>query len=284
MNANERRQALRSRLASDPALLIPGAYDAISAKLVAEAGFEAVYVGSYSVAASMFGLADVGVVTRNEMVSAARAVASAVDIPVIADAEDGWAYAANAWRTVQEFEDAGAAAIHIEDHSFGKHAPVTPRLHAPEETAARIAAAVAARRDRDFMIIGRTDAPWATGDDEDVVRRLTAYKEAGADVLMPAGVSPEMLARIRDRLPGPVLVTDNPGVSFAQEEQSGANAVLYYGFTLYAAYSGVKSALARLKETGDADSVAGVRDSISGLEGLLGYEAFAARHRQFAGE
>ncbi len=281
MTPNERRRALKARLSAGSTMIIPGAYDAVSAMLIEKAGFEAVYVGSYSTAASGVGSADVGIVSRDEMVRSAQTVVNAVSVPVLADAEDGWADAANIWRTVRMFEDAGVAGIHIEDHAFGKHAAVTPRLDPVEEAAGRIAAAVAARRDPDFLIIGRTDAAWANQDEEDIVRRLVAYRAAGADVLMPAGIMPDMLARIRARTDGPVVVTDTIGTSLSDEQKAGANAVLYYGFTLYAAYSGVKTALASLRETQSAEGIMGIRDAIGDFEGLLDYEGFTDRHKRF---
>jgi 2-methylisocitrate lyase-like PEP mutase family enzyme len=281
MNVRERRLALKARIGNGDTLLVPGAYDALSARLVESSGFEAVYVGSYSTAASMLGLADVGVVTMTEMVAASKAVVNAVSIPVLADAEDGWNHAANIWRTVREFEDAGVSAIHLEDHVFGKHAPVTPVLAPIEEAAGRIRAAVEARQDPAFMIIARTDAPWATKDAEEVIYRLGVLAEAGADILMPAGISPDMLRSIRDRIPGKVLVTDTVGSTLADEQAAGADAVLYYGFTLYAAYSGVKSGLAQLKSTSSAEGIDGIRDSIADLEAGMGYEEFAERNSRF---
>ena len=281
MSPNERRRALKTRLVAGPTMMIPGAYDAISAMLVEQSGFEAVYVGSYSTAASGLGTADVGIVSREEMVRSAQAVVNAVKLPVLADAEDGWTDAANIWRTVRMFEDAGIAGIHIEDHAFGKHAAVTPRLDPAEEAAGRIAAAVAARQDPDFLIIGRTDAAWANGDEEDIVRRLSAYRAAGADVLMPAGITPDMLERIRHRIEGPVLITDTVGSTLEDEKRGGADAVLYYGFTLYAAYSGVRNALAILRDKQSAEGIAGIRDSIAEVEALLDYDGFLERHEQF---
>lgn len=281
MTPNQRRRAFKARLTAGPTMLVPGAYDAISAMLVEQSGYEAVYIGSYSTAASGFGSADVGIVSRDEMVHSAQAVVSAVNLPVLADAEDGWADAANIWRTVRMFEDAGVSGIHIEDHAFGKHAAVAPRLDPVEEAAGRIAAAVAARRDPDFLIIGRTDAAWANKDDEDIVHRLSAYRDAGADILMPAGIMPDTLQRIRSRVDGPVLVTDTIGSSLEDETRGGADAVLYYGFTLYAAYSGVKSALKSLRETQSAEHLPGIRDIIPEFESLLDYEGFLERNRLF---
>jgi len=281
MTPNERRRALKARLSAGSTMLIPGAYDALSAMLIEKAGFEAVYVGSYSTAASGVGSADVGIVGREEMVRSAQTVVNAVSVPVLADAEDGWADAANIWRTVRMFEDAGVAGIHIEDHAFGKHAAVTPRLDPVEEAAGRIAAAVAARRDPDFLIIGRTDAAWANHDEEDIVRRLTAYRAAGADVLMPAGIMPDILGRMRARIHGPVLVTDTVGTTFADERRGGADAVLYYGFTLYAAYSGVKAALEQLRKNESAERIEGIRDAIPEFESLFDYEGFVARHKRY---
>src|ERR1051325_167952 len=119
-----RRQKLKQLLAAGKTLAALGATDALSAKVIESHGFECVYIGSYATAASRFGLADTGLLTLNEMAEQARTVVDAVRVPVIADAEGGFNDAANLWRTVQAFERAGVAAIHIEDHAFGKHAEV----------------------------------------------------------------------------------------------------------------------------------------------------------------
>jgi|SRR5262245_54444224 len=174
-----RRARLRQLVASGATTVAPGATDALSARLIEAHGFECVYIGSYATAASRFGLPDTGLLSLSDMVEQVRTIANAVRAPVIADAEGGLNDAPNIWRTVQAFEQAGASAIHIEDHAFGKHADVPQRLRPLEEAVARIHAAVEAREDPDFMVVARSDAVWVSGDFEDAVRRLAGYAEAG---------------------------------------------------------------------------------------------------------
>jgi len=201
---------------------------------------------------------------------------------VLADGEGAWGDAANVWRSVQAFEQAGVCGIHIEDHLFGKHTVLPPALLDTERMVGKVRAAVEAREDPNFLIIARTDLPWATGDMDETVRRLNAYHRAGADLVMPAGIQASDLAAIRSRIEGKVLVTDKPGTSVADEEAAGASVVLYYGFTLYAAYGAVRSALDRFSRTRDADAVKGTRELAPELESFLDYEGYADRVRRYA--
>lgn len=262
-------------------IVIPGAHDPVSAMLVQRAGFPAVYVGSYALSATLLGRPDTGLVTMTEAAAATRAIADAVDLPVLADAENGWTNAANLWRAVRCFEDAGAAGFHIEDHEFGKHTSAPPVLASVEQTAGKIRAALEARTDPNFLIIARTDLPWATGDLDEAVRRLNAYADAGADLLMPAGLDPEKLRAIRHRIRGKVLMTDTPGRSKADEQAAGADLVIYYGFTLLAAYGGVRDALAEFARGASADEVANVRQNAAEFEAFLDYSAFVGRAERF---
>src|SRR5947199_1932083 len=176
---------LRELLAGPELLVAPGAYDALSARLIAQAGFSAVYMTGFGTAASVLGQPDVGLLTMSEMVSRAAALATVVgDRPLIADADTGYGNPINVRRTVRENERAGVAAIHIEDqvwpkkcgHMEGKQ--VIPVV----EMVQKIRAAVDARQYPDFVIIARTDANAVNGL-EDALRRGRAYREAGADVI-----------------------------------------------------------------------------------------------------
>lgn len=270
----KRRLQLRSLLSDDRTVLIPGCYDALSAKLVEAAGFPVAYIGSYATTASRLGLPDSGLADMSEMVAHAASVASAVGIPVLADAENGFNNAANIWRTVQAFERAGVAGVHIEDHEFGKHAKVQPVLLPLDMMVQKIRAAVDAREDNNFLIIARTDAFWAWKDADEVVRRMNAFIDAGADMVFPAGMPVDQLQAVRGRIKGRVVMTNRPGASLRDEGEAGASAVLYYGFTLHAAYQGVKTALLRLKESGDANSVADMLANVDEFERFIGYPAF----------
>jgi methylisocitrate lyase len=279
--AAERRVALKTMIAAGRTLALPGVHDCVSAKLAEQAGFPALYVGSYATAASGFGLADVGAVTMDEMAAYAKRIADAVNVPVLADGENGWNNAANIWRTVQAFEQAGVCGIHIEDHEFGKHAPVKQVLAAPEQMVQKIRAALDAREDKNFLIIARTDAAWVSDNIEDAIARMNLFTEAGADLVMAPGLDPRRLATVRQRIRGKIVLVDTPGCSIADEEKAGADVVLYYGFTLYAAYDSVKRALANFARTRNADAVPGVHDQIGEFENFIGYPEFTERARRY---
>ncbi len=175
---------LRQLLARSRLLLAPGAYDPLSARIVEEAGFEAVYLTGSGVSVGHLGLPDIGLATMTEMVEQVRRIAAAVQIPLIADADTGYGNALNVRRTVREYEAAGAAALHLEDQEFPKRCGhLEGKRVIPAETmVARIRAACEARRDPDLVIIARTDARAMLGLSE-AIRRAAVYGAAGADVL-----------------------------------------------------------------------------------------------------
>lgn len=280
--ANTIRQNFRDMIArSDKTIIVPGVHDPISAKLAEHTGFPAVYAGSYSFSATLLGQPDTGLVTMTEAAAATKAIADAVGIPVITDAENGWTNAANLWRAVRLFEDAGAAGFHIEDHQFGKHTSARPHLASTDEMIGKIRAALEARSDPNFLIIARTDVPWASGDMAETVTRLNAFTDAGADIAMPAGISPDKLTTIRSEIRGRVLITDTPGFPAKHEQDAGADLVIYYGFTLLAAYGAVRDALAAFKKSQDADSVPNTRQNAEEFEKFLDYSGYVARAQMY---
>src|SRR5260370_42481131 len=176
---------LRELLDSPDLLVAPGAYDALSARLIAQGGFRAVYMTGFGTAASVLGQPDVGLLTMSEMVSRAAALAAVVgDLPLIADADTGYGNPIDVGRTIREYERAGVAAVHIEDqvwpkkcgHMEGKQ--VIPL----NEMVQKIHAAVDARQDPDFVIIARTDANAVYGL-EDAIQRGRAYRDPEPDVI-----------------------------------------------------------------------------------------------------
>jgi carboxyvinyl-carboxyphosphonate phosphorylmutase len=177
-------RGLRELLTTGELIVAPGAYDCLSARLIEAAGFRAVYMTGFGTAASYLGRPDVGLLGMTEMVDQARRIVQAVDVPVIADADTGYGNAINVIRTVQAYENAGVAALHIEDqlapkkcgHMEGK------QLIPAAEMVEKIRAAVAARSSPDFVIIARTDARAVEGLDA-AIDRARRYREAGADLL-----------------------------------------------------------------------------------------------------
>jgi 2,3-dimethylmalate lyase len=249
---------LRERFEAGEMVLAPGCYDALGARLVEEAGFSAAYMTGFGSAASRLGRPDVGLMTLPEMVDNARRIAQAVDIPVIADADTGYGNPINVIRTVHEYEAAGVSAIHLEDqvmpkkcgHMEGKQ--VVPA----GEMAAKVAAAVAARRSPEFLIIARTDARAVEGL-EAALERARIYREAGADVLFveapQSGAEIEAVARAFPDVPLLFNYAEGgktPAVTHALLRELGFKLVIFPLTILLAATEAIRSALARVKADG----------------------------------
>ena len=239
-------------------VLAPGCYDALSARLVEEAGFPAVYMTGFGSSAGHLGRPDVGLMTMAEMVDNARRIAGAVEVPVIADADTGYGNPINVIRTVQEYERAGVAAIHIEDqvapkkcgHMEGKQViPV-------EEMAAKVRAAADSRSSSDFLVIARTDARAVEGLDA-AIERARRYREAGADILFVE--APQSVAEIRTvaaAFPDVPLLFNyaeggkTPAVEHSLLAELGFAIIIFPISTLLAATRAMRSVLARIREDG----------------------------------
>src|SRR6266542_498198 len=171
-------------LEKERTLIFPGVYDALSAKLVEQAGFPLTFISGYSVAATQLGLPDFGYLTQTEMIATAKRVCDAVNIPVIIDADTGYGNALNVIRTVNDLIAAGAAGMFLEDQVWPKRCGHMKgkRVVPVSEHVQRIRAAVDARKGRDFFIVARTDARQVHGL-ADAIERCRRYKDAGADAL-----------------------------------------------------------------------------------------------------
>jgi 2-methylisocitrate lyase-like PEP mutase family enzyme len=202
---------LRALIARGPTLYVPGCYNAMSARVLESAGFGAIYMTGYGTSLSLTGLPDVGLATMSEMVANARYIASAVRIPLIADADTGFGNAINVIRTVREYIGAGVAGLHLEDQVSPKRCGhVAGRLVVPvEEAVGKIRAAADARDelDPDFVLIARTDARGASGGSlDEALRRANAFLEAGADLAFIEGpTSVDEVRRICKEVKGPVF-------------------------------------------------------------------------------
>lgn len=256
------RQTLRKRLSEGPMIIAPGIYDAYGARFVEQAGFDAVYMTGNGVSASLLGRPDVGLVDLTLFASHAHRAAACVDIPLICDADTGYGNAVNVRQTVQEFEAAGVAAIHIEDQVSPKrcgHLPGSRPVIEIKEHVGKIEAALAARRDPDFVIIARTDAAAGHGLDE-AIRRGKAYRAAGADVIfVELKGSPNIvdeLKRVTREIDAPCLVNveeaGNVGnLTAAELGALGFRLAIYPGLARYAAGYGIREALEVLKRDGN---------------------------------
>ncbi len=252
------RRTLRELLAEGEMVLAPGCYDALGARLVEEAGFPAVYMTGFGTAASRLGRPDVGLLTLTEMADNARRIVQAVELPVIADADTGYGNAINVIRTVQEYEAAGVAAIQLEDqvmpkkcgHMEGKH------LVPAGEMAAKVAAAVAARRSGEMLIVARTDARAVQGLQE-AIRRARLYREAGADMLfIEAPQSTGEIEEISGAFADVPLMFNyaeggkSPPVTHEFLRRLGFRLVIFPISTLLVATAAMRSVLAQIKAAG----------------------------------
>jgi len=256
-------QSLRGLIDSGRIVRAPGAYDSLSARLTEQAGFEAIYMTGFGATASRLGQPDIGLLTQTEMTTHARDMTRAVRVPVIADADTGYGGPSNIERTVQEYIQAGVAAIHLEDQVAPKRCGQMAgiRLIDAQENARRLRCALHARGDHPMLVIGRTDALPAVGIDE-AIDRAKRYQDAGVDLAFVDGIKKiaevEAVAR---RLPGPKIVSivdGNETVALrAQDLQDmGFSVVLYAVTALFSATRAVHEALGRLAQEGTPAQVA----------------------------
>jgi 2-methylisocitrate lyase-like PEP mutase family enzyme len=268
--------ALRNLLARPGALMAPGVADALNARLVRKHGFEAVYMTGAGTSAVRLGMPDVGLLTMTEMVDNAARIADASGLPLIADADNGYGGVLNVRRTVQAYERAGVAAVHIEDQVLPKRCGhlAGKTLVAVEEMEAKIRAATDARTDDDFVLIARTDAVAVEGF-EPALERAARYREAGADVLFVEAPSAEQLPKIAPRLKAPLLYNmatsgKTPFLGRAEIERLGFKLIIYPNWMMLAAIRAASEVLAELKETGSIANLAREVPSFKEFFDLLG--------------
>ena len=248
---------LRQILAQDGIICAPGAYDAWSAKLIADAGFPAVYMTGYGVSASHLGQPDIGLIGMSEMATAAGNIAYAANIPLIADADNGYGNTLNVIRTVQAYERAGVAAIQLEDQVMPKRCGHMEgkELISESEMVAKIRAAVYAKNCPDTVIIARTDARAVHGFAE-AIQRAQAYVQAGADVIFfEAPASVEEMREVRRLLSVPLLANmvengKTPLLGLKELEQLGYKIAIFPASLIYSATKAVMSTLSDLKTHG----------------------------------
>lgn len=272
---------LKARLAKGP-LIAPGAYDALTARIAAQAGAEAVYMTGFGVAGSHLGVPDIGVVSATEMSDRVRALASAATpVPLIADGDNGHGGTANVERLVRAYEQAGAACIQLEDQVLPKRCGHMDgkEVVSLDEGVMKIKAAAAARSNRDFQIIARTDARSVLGLDE-ALRRAEAYAKAGADLLfVEAPQSETELRTIADRLKGVPLVANmvedgkTPMLSAAELGALGYNLILFPISSLLAAARTAQRVYAGILSSGKPDPSI-ERVTFAGYNDIVGLSAY----------
>lgn len=252
---------LKNMLLSKEILVMPGAYDCISAKLIEKAGFRAAQCTGYGIAASRIGKPDVGILSVDVMLDATRNICHAVDIPVMADGDTGFGNVVNVWDTVIRFEEAGAAGINLEDQVFPKRCGHMngKQVISSEEMVEKIKAARYAANDPDFVINARTDSIAVYGVEE-AIRRGNAYAKAGATLIfVEAPPEEDTIKRAIKEIKAPVSINmaeggKTPMVSFKKLEEWGAARVSTPITPLFAAYQGTLKALNIMKKEGIAPS------------------------------
>lgn len=251
------RRRFRALVLAPELLVMPGAYDALSAKLIAAAGFKAVGAGGYAAIGSMMGEADGGQSNVRDYADHYARIAGAVELPVLADADTGFGGTGNVRQMVRAFEDAGVAAILFSDQVFPNRCGYLPgkQVVPPETMVARILAAVDARRDPDMVIIARTDVMALDGLDA-AIARCRLYLQAGADFAKPQGVDKAAdLARVVKDVPCPHIATQSNAagmqhLSWAELSDLGVAGVTLPSACLFAAAEGVRRMLESAKRNG----------------------------------
>jgi len=281
---------LRRLLEAGETIVAPGAFDALAARLVEEAGFPAVYMTGFGTSAALLGRPDVGLLTMTEMAGNAARIAACVDIPLIADADTGYGNPLNVIRTVGAYEAAGAAGIHIEDqvapkkcgHMEGKQVILAA------EMAQKVRAAVEARTDPDFVIIARTDARAVEGLDR-AIERARLYHEAGADVLfVEAVVSESEAAAVAGAFPDVPLMFNwaeggrTPPIGLERLRALGYRVVIFPIGTLLAATAAMRGILQEIATAGTPAAVLSELPSFGEFTDFIGLPQVREVERRYA--
>ena len=249
----EARKRLRELVDAKEILVLPGAYDALSARL----GFPCVYMTGYGQSASKLGAPDVGLMTMSEMVERAKDMCAAVSVPVICDGDTGFGNVVNLVRTVREYERAGAAAIQLEDQTMPKKCGhmLGRQVVDAEEMVSKIRAAAAARQDPNFLIIARTDARTNHGVEE-AIRRAKLYEQAGADIIFVESLeSVEEMRMVNETIAKPTIANmvetgRTPLLTAAQLQEIGYDMVVFPISALFVAAKAVYDMLMDLRANG----------------------------------
>ncbi len=283
----EQSKNLRKLLEVSDIVSAPGAYDALTAKIIADAGFSAVYMTGYGTSAAHFGLPDMGFLTMTEMVENASRMADAVSVPLIADADTGYGNPLNVIRTVREYEKAGVSAIHIEDQVWPKrcgHMSGKKVIEAADMVE-KLKAAVDTRKHEDFLIIARTDSIATHGFDH-AIERAHMYAEAGADVIfIEAPRTKEDMEKIPRLVPEkPHLINLaplTPNLGIDELKNMGFSIVLYPGVCLAAAIAACMEEVRRIAETGRQRDFQDLVTSFAELNNWLKAQEYAGLEQKY---
>jgi len=280
---------LRNLLAQRKAVLLPGAANALAARVIEDLGFQAIYVTGAGVTNTFLGMPDIGLITLTELAAHVSAMRDVVTLPLIVDADTGFGNPINVGRTIQVLERSGANAIQLEDQDFPKKCGhfSGKSVIARAEMVQKIHAAVDARNDPDLVIVARTDAIAVNGFD-DAMERAAAYIEAGADMtFVEAPRAEEQIADIPKRLAVPQLINIvagglTPMLGFNELETMGYSMILYANAALQASVAGMQKILGHLKAHGSLDGVANELASFAERQRLVGKPRYDELEKKYS--
>lgn len=280
---------MRTLLAREGCLTLPGIYDGISARMAGSLGFEALYMTGYGVVASSLGVADAGTATFSEMLDRVRCIAGAISVPFIADGDTGYGGLLNVDRTVRGYAAAGAAGIQLEDQEFPKKCGHTEfrRVIPLEDAVAKVRVAADARPGRDFLIVARTDARYSEGLDA-ALRRAERFLEAGADVLfVESPETLEELRRVAETFRGATLLANmveggrTPYLSTDELAGMGFKIALYPGTAFLTAARALQLAYGHLRKAGIGTGGEAPMLPFSEMNELMGFPAVHAFEQRY---
>jgi 2-methylisocitrate lyase-like PEP mutase family enzyme len=289
MTSRMSRRDFRDLLGPGAALLLPGVSNALAARVVADLGFPAAYVTGAGIANSLLGVPDIGLLSVTELAGNVAAIRDAFPGPLMVDADTGFGNAVNVVRTVELLERAGADAVQIEDQVFPKRCGhfAGKQVVAVAEMVEKIKAAVDTRRDRDLLVIARTDAIAPEGF-EAALARAAAYRDAGADItFVEAPTALEQIAEIPRRLPWPQLINvvlggRTPELPNEKLRELGYAGVIYANVALQAALKGMQSALGELRRQGYMGDAKHLVADFSERQRLVRKDEFDALEHRYA--
>ena len=274
-----------------------GAHDGLSARMIEQVGFNAIYVGSFATEATLLGKPDLALMPKTERLMLVRNIVKAVDIPVIADMEEGYGNAISVMDAVRDFEAAGIAGVHIDDEVVPCKCPFLPgiprnQLIDVDEMCGKVRAAVDAREDPDFRIIVRSDVIGTVDLEsyyreqliDEVVKRSNAYADAGADTIFVMALNSQEIEYFKEEIKAPlvgIFATIEP-IAIKEFEQAGYQMVIGSLVSLYMAAKGLRDGLIALKETGDWNAVQDKMINDDEFFEIVGLEDYGAMYERYS--
>jgi len=279
---------LKELIVASEILIMPGAHDSLVARIIEQAGFQAVTLGGYPATANLLGKPDVSLLSMTEMVEYTRRICGAVDIPVFTDGDTGYGNVTNVFRTVKEMERAGAAGMFIEDQVFPKRCGHMEgkQVIPAEEMVAKIKAALDARTDPDFVIMARTDALAVHGIEE-AIRRGNLYRETGADLIfIEAPQTIEDMKKINREIDAPTLANNveggkSPLLPAKELESIGYNVAVFPISSTYCIAKAVSDLMKELKEKGTTESFLDRMITFTSFNELVGLPDIRKREESY---